>query len=435
MDCKKVFIIIVIITFLVFPVPSSALDNGYARIVYNVRGLQDYDLHWNDRFPQGSMIKIYSEANGVNHRRAVGVDYVFIIKDSNDNIVDTASYSNRYDDYRENDFTAYSVEIPSNWDDGVYNAEVHIFDLLNDTIMTKYYEDVTQSYLNGSTKPDIPYMSRGDVLNLTETERHKQLINLTKTFYIDKYAVKYPIDRFRIENIMLDRKSVAPKDTVQVSANVVNTFYDRGSTSLSLLLDNISVDNATLEIDGYSSRLYSFNVSSDVIGNHTVEIIPTGNDTQGMNLAATFAVSLEKMVELPTTFDFQDIRIDNLSVLPNTTVVITVTVENKGQDGSQPVELFINDVLEETKDVYLNFSETRGIKFNVTKAELGAYRVKVDNSSLSKVFFVESAAPPEPVSTVTAPIEKVPHLKLIIGLSILVIFINILRIYLKRKLK
>ncbi len=439
MNCKKAIIItfIMIMIFSLLPFPSSALSNGYSRIVYNVRGLQDYDLHWNDRFPQGSIIKIYAEADGVNHRREVAVDYVFIIRDANDNIVDTAAFTNKYDDYRENDFLTYSKEIPAEWEDGVYNAEIHIFDLLNESIMRKYYEDVAQSYLNGSNKPDIPYMTRQDVLNLSENERQMQLVNITKPFYIDKYAVKYPIDRFRIENIRLDRKIIAPKEPVHVSADVINTFYDRGSTSLSLLLDKNLIDNVTVELDGYGSQTVAFDVSSEAVGSHTVEIVPTGSDTQGLNLTAVFTVSTEVGIEAPTSFDIKDLQVDNLSVPPNTTVLITVTVENKGKAGSQPVDLYINDALQETREVHLNYSETGDIKFNVTKTELGAYKINVDNSSISKVFFVESTTPSSatPGAPAAPEKEKPPRLNIVIGLSILVVLIYILRTYLKRKLK
>ncbi|MDL5502023.1 MAG: hypothetical protein QSU88_02300, partial [Candidatus Methanoperedens sp.] len=134
--------------FIILTVPSLAVDNGYSRIVYNVRGLQDYDLHWNDRFPPGSILKIYVEADGVNHKREVAVDYIFIIKDPNNNIIDTSLYSNRYHDYRENDFMTYSKNLPQDWDDGVYTADVHIFDLLNESLMDTYYQDLISSYLN-----------------------------------------------------------------------------------------------------------------------------------------------------------------------------------------------------------------------------------------------------------------------------------------------
>lgn len=417
---------IIIIIVIILPVPSLAFDNGYARIVYNVRGLQDYDLHWNDRFPPGSIIKIYTEVNGVNHKRAVGVDYIFIIKDSNNNIIDTASYSNRYEDYRENDFVTFSREVLESWEDGVYTAEIHIFDLLNDTLMGNYYDDLKASYLNGTDRPDIPYMNRSEALYIPN-----QYKEIEKKFYIDRYANKYPPDRFRVENIMLDRAYVAPNVPVQVSANVTNTFYDKGSTSLSLLMDNRLIDSATVEIEGYSSSLVNFTVSTSILGDHRVEIIPTGPNTIGLNLIAVLNVSVEKEIEIPTAFYFKDMQIDRLSVEPNKTVTISVIVENRGKEGSQPVKLYINDVLEEEREIHLNFSEIKDIKFNVTKAYLGVYRVTVAGSNLSKVFFVEEVTPTPTVAVL--PIEKKPQLKLIIGLSILIIFIIVLRLYLKRK--
>lgn len=415
--------------FVILTIPSMALDNGYARIVYNVRGLQDYDLHWNDRFPPGSILKIYAEADGINHKREVAVDYVFIIKDASNNVVDTALYSNRYEDYRDNDFITYTRNVPQEWDDGVYTAEIHIFDLLNDSLMDTYYQDLILSYLNESDRPDIPIMNRSNASFLPN-----QHMEIQKKFFVDKYASKYPVDRFRIENIKFDRTVVAPNIPVIVSADVVNTFYDRGSTSVDLVMDNRSVSTATVDIESYSRTQLNFTVSSGITGNHTVEIVASGNNTIGLNLLGVFIVSTEKEVETATEFVFQDIQVDNLSVPPNQTVTITVTVKNIGKDGIQPVDLFVNDILEEEKEANLNFSEIKDIKFNVTKKELGAYRVTVDKSNLSKVFFVESSSP-VPVVTATPEIEKKPQLNIVIGLSIIVIAIYIFRRYLKNKLK
>lgn len=36
--------------------PAVAIENVNARFVTNVRGIQDYDLHWNDRFPPNSTL-------------------------------------------------------------------------------------------------------------------------------------------------------------------------------------------------------------------------------------------------------------------------------------------------------------------------------------------------------------------------------------------
>ncbi|MDL5504192.1 MAG: hypothetical protein QSU88_13355, partial [Candidatus Methanoperedens sp.] len=61
-------------------------------------------------------------------------------------------------------------------------------------------------------------------------------------------------------------------------------------------------------------------------------------------------------------------------------------------------------------------------------------RVTVDRSNLSKVFFVESSTP-VPVVTVEPKIEKKPQLRIVIGLSVIVILIYLLRMYLKNKWK
>jgi hypothetical protein len=347
--------------------------------------------------------------------------------------VDTAAYSNRYEDYRENDFITYSREVPTIWEDGIYSVEIHIFDLLNDSIMDQYYSDVTFSYLNGSSKPDIPYFDRGDITNQSGLQNTNE-ISINKNFYIDRYASKYPVDRFNVENIMLDRTSVFPNEPVRASVTVINTFYEKGATSLSLLMDGILIDNTTVDIEPYETRQVNFSVSSETVGNHSIEIVPTGNNTVGLKLSAIFNVSAEKKVEIPTTFDFKDIQIDHLSVAPNQTVTISVTVENKGKDGSQPVDILINDVLQEEREVYLNFSEIEDVKFTVTRSDLGAYRVTIGNSALSKIFFVETAVPAI-TATAVPEAEKKPELKPILGLSIVVIFILALRLYLKKRSK
>lgn len=418
--------------FILLPVHTMAMDNGYARIVYNVRGLQDYDLHWNDRFPPGSILKIYVESDGVNHERAVSVDYIFFIRDANDNIVETSSLSSRYEDYRENDFVIYSREIPKIWEDGAYTAEIHIFDLLNDSMMSEYYISLTESFLNGSGRPDIPEINRSLILN--DSNQH---IIIEKLFYVDRYANKYPVDRFRVENIILDRYSVAPKEQVQVSTNIHNTFYEKGSTSVSLLMDGTLIDNKTFEIEGYNSRQVTFNVSSEITGDHVVEINPTGPNTMGLNMTAILNVAPENVIEKPTSFNFKDLQIDKLNVGQNESVNISVTIENIGKEGSQPVELFINDKLEIQREVHLNFSETQDVKFNITKPEPGAYRVTIGNAPFSKIFFVESNEQITNITNVSViPVkEKKLELKYILVLSILIVLIIALRFYLKWKLK
>ena len=417
----------------------AGIENGYSRMVYNVSGLQDYSLHWNDRFPPGSNLSIYVEADGVNHRRAVGVDYIFIIRDSNNNIVDTALYENRFRDYEENGFKVYNRAINESWEDGYYTAQIHIYDLLNDSIMEKYYDDVATTLVDETNEsdilPDIPYMNRGYIRNHSELDATQHRVIIQK-FWIDRYADKYPVNRFIVDGMILERDRVAQNENVGIFVNIKNNFYDSGNVSLDVIMDGQKIGNTTVDIDAFESNQTIFNISSDIIGNHTVEIIPVSKNTMGLDLLRSFEVS-EQEVTTPVTFIYKDMTIDNLSVEPNQTVTITVTIENRGMHGSLPINLLINDVpdVESKQIVFLNFSEQKDVKFNITKEELGEYKISINNSDLSKIFFVTSKDKivQKKEEEIEKKVEGISKSHMIAGLLILVILILIAKRYIKNK--
>lgn len=420
-------------------IPTAVgIENGYARMVYNVSGLQNYSLHWNDRFPPGSNLSIYTEADGVNHRRAVGVDYIFIIRDSNNNIVDTTLYENRYRNYEENDYTVYRKIIDGSWEDGYYTAQIHIYDLLNDSIMEKYYDDVTSTLIDETnetdTLPDIPYMNRGYIRNHSELDavQHKVII---QKFWIDRYADKYPVNRFIIDGMVIDKTKVAQNENVSIFINIKNNFYDSDNVSLDMIMDGQKIGNATIYINAFESKRTILNISSDIIGNHTIEVIPISKNTMGYGLLGNLEVGAQD-ITIPTIFIYKDMMIDDLSVEPNQTVTITVTVENRGKPGSLPVNLMINGKPEGEQIVYLNFSEEKDVKFNISKEELGEYKISLNNSDISKIFFVVSKEDivKEKKEEVTEKKEEgISKLHIITGLSILTILILIIKMYLKKR--
>lgn len=431
---KRFFILWIIIYILVIVVPAAGVD-GYSRMVYNVYGLQNYSLHWNDRFPPDSNMSIYVEANDVNHRRIVGVDYIFIIRDSNFNIVDTEVKESRRRNYDDNDFIVFKRLINESWEDGYYTAQIHIYDLLNDSLVEQYYDNVTTTLVDETNEsdilPDIPYMNRGFIRNHSELDavQHKVII---QRFWIDRYADKYPVNRFAVENLSLQSYSIAPNETTNVSLDLTNNFYDNGTILLDILLDGEKVNNLSIDIDAYSSKQINFNISSEKIGKHDIEIIPLSKNTMGYGLSTSFEVS-EQEIKIPPTFDYKDIIIDNLSVEPNQSVAITVTVENKGKPGSNTISLLVNDIPEIEQTVYLNFSEEKDVKFNITKQELGEYRVSLNNSKLVKIFFVATKEAPEQKGVVEE--KKISKIYSILGLSILVISMIIARMYVRKKIK
>lgn len=416
---------------LLFSGQALSLDNGNAKMVTNVSGLQKYQLHWNDRFPPGSILMIYVEANGINHRRAVGVDYIIVIKDSNDNVVNTSVFTNRYRDYRENDFVVYNLTVDETWEDGSYIADIHIFDLLNDSIMRQYNKNVTTALLNGSNEPSIPYMDRSVVINMTDIEH--QYKNIIQNFYIDKYADKYPANRFVISNMAIDRNIIAPGIPITISIDVENTFYDKGTLNLEVMLDNKVVNNLSVDMGPYSTTKAMTEVPIDATefleyGNHTIELIPVTPNTVGFDLSVPIIVE-HVQIEIPARLVYKDIRTDRLSYMPNETINATVTVENIGREAPRNVGLMVNDVLVEEKTVTLNYSEIRDINFSFTEKNVGQYKITINDTGLSVVFFVGSEVPVQETPIVSPEVEekRASKIMIMVGLAIIIILIYIVR--------
>lgn len=459
----------ILCVLLIMPTQSLALGDAHAKIVYNVSGLQDYQLHWNDRFPPGSTLMIYAEADDINHRRAVGVDYVLIIRDSNNNIVDTSVYNSRHSDYRSDDFIKYSKNIDESFDDGTYVAEIHIFDLLNDSLMDDYYNLVEKTLVNNkdydtnfshhnyynnnnncyydnrfnynynnnnnnhncnATVPDIPYMDRSFIIDNIGSMGN-QYKKIVQTFFVDKYANKYPANRFMLENISLDMYNIAPGAPIHINTSVTNNFYDSGIVSMDLLLDDKVVNNATIEIGPYSSKTITITVPAEItgtmsLGNHTLGIVPTSYNTIGPDLNTTFKIA-GIPITISATFNYNDIQTSKLAVKPNETLMVTVSVENKGGAGSHSVGILINNIPVEEKIVYVNSLENKDVSFNITEKELGEYKVSINNTNLSKIFFVESnETVVQPTKTQVAE-KQIPKVFIVAGLSILLILIYIIR--------
>lgn len=428
-------VMVILVILLIVPSQSSGLGDVRAQVVINVSGLQDYQLHWNDRFPPGSTLMIYTEADDINHRRLVGVDYVFIIKDSNDNTVDATVVNSRYQDYRSDDFIKYQKKIDESLEDGTYVAEIHVFDLLNDSIAEEHYNNITRSLLNSDddndTVPDIPYMNRSDITNNADLMVH-QYKKIVRPFYVDKYSNKYPVNRFTVENMSLNMYSIAPGVPIQVSANAKNTFYDSGTVSLNLMLDDQIIDNSTSEIGAYGYKDITFNVPTEITslleyGNHALGIIPTSDNTVGLDLSAILQV-IQMQIEVPAKFYYSDIQIDKLSAKPNETVNVTVKIENKGRAGNQSVGLLINSIPIEERTVYVNSLEKKDINFSIMEQGTGEYRVTVNNTNLSKIFFVETndTTVQQPVN-IAVEEKQIPKIFIVSALSIIVILIYIIR--------
>jgi PKD repeat protein len=97
----------------------------------------------------------------------------------------------------------------------------------------------------------------------------------------------------------------------------------------------------------------------------------------------------------PAEFILSDLAIAPAEIKPGEEVTISLKVTNVGDlEGSTTVELYINDVKEQSKPVTLAGGSSTTVSFSVTKTTAGSYTVKVGD--LTGSFTVKEALPPPP---------------------------------------
>ena len=99
----------------------------------------------------------------------------------------------------------------------------------------------------------------------------------------------------------------------------------------------------------------------------------------------------------PAKFVLSNLEVNPAEVEPGEEVTVTIEVKNiGGREGSHTVNLLINNVLEETREVTFAPKAVKTVVFTVTGDEPGSYSVAVDG--LSGSFTVAVAPPAKPIN-------------------------------------
>jgi hypothetical protein len=471
MKYKVCFVLSLYLLVSLLAEPVSAVDNVNAKFVTNVRDIQDYDLHWNDRFPPNSTLKLYIEAQDVSHKRIIALDYLVLITDTEGIFVDGSFVGKRYflfpgkTNYTTNDYIVYSKNIPDEWIDGVYTADIYVFDLTNDSkannalnvvknnfinsvfafVEKNASENVTTTYETGTTYAPIttesiswyPSEWNSDLADLILINRTAApFIHITRHFFVDRHASKYPPDWFHIEDVRLDRQDAAPEELINVSVNVTNTYFEAGKTGFSVNIDDTVVQSVNVSLNATETKTLNFSISNATVGEHILSIVPTSPKTLSLALDMPFTISARE-ISTPPTMVVTDLQIDKLKILAGEQVTITLVVKNIGRNGTAPVSIKVNDdVL--TLNATANISMTTEVLFNLTPMDEGDYRVEVPGTEFAKLFFVGESLPEETPSPVVEKLEekveeKKPQLRVILLLSVIIVLLYVLRTYLRWK--
>lgn len=142
----------------------------------------------------------------------------------------------------------------------------------------------------------------------------------------------------------------------------------------------------------------------------------------------------EEPTEAPTEFKISNLDVDKFIVDVGEPVNVSFTAVNQGQMGGKEVRVLINDevVFEQTID--LDVGEERTISFQYTPEKEGSYKVTIEDTRFSKVFFAKQETEEQETPTATPTKEDTGRqggIGLIIGSAVLLAALVIIRLFMR----
>ena len=187
----------------------------------------------------------------------------------------------------------------------------------------------------------------------------------------------------QLTNLGVSRTVAGIGETITVSATATNIGNLTGEFSLDLFVNDEKRETKIIPLDSGETTTVEFEVVEDAEGDYVV--------TLG-DLTTSFRVSSDAPPVKPAEFQVTELTVNPPSVMVDEIVEISVKVTNVGEaGGSYTVNLKIDDIIRETRDVALSGGATGFVVFEVTGTYPGTHTVEIDDQSGS--FTVEGSVP------------------------------------------
>ena len=184
----------------------------------------------------------------------------------------------------------------------------------------------------------------------------------------------------RLTNLVTNRKEIGIGDSITVSATAANIGDEAGEFSLELFVNNQRRETKNIQLDGGKTTSVQFEIVENAEGDYTVKL---------GTLTTSFRITSEAQSVKPAEFQVTDLTVNPSSVLVDEAVEILVKVTNVGEaTGSYTLNLKIDGVTRDTRDVTLVGQANEVVEFEVTETNAGTYNVEIDGVAGS--FIVEA---------------------------------------------
>jgi hypothetical protein len=187
----------------------------------------------------------------------------------------------------------------------------------------------------------------------------------------------------QLTNLGVSRTVAGIGETITVSATATNIGNLTGEFSLDLFVNDEKRETKIIPLDSGETTTVEFEVVEDAEGDYVVAL---------GDLATSFSVTSDAPPIKPAEFQVTELTVNPPSVMVDEIVEISVKVTNVGEaGGSYTVNLKIDDIIRETRDVALSGGATGFVEFEVTATYPGTHTVEIDDQSGS--FTVEGSLP------------------------------------------
>jgi len=204
---------------------------------------------------------------------------------------------------------------------------------------------------------------------ITEGDHTVQIGDLTGSLEATLDAPTKPAE-IQITDLGISRTEAEVGETIIVSATATNIGDESGSFSLDLFVNNQKRETRTVQLASGETTTEEFEVTEEAEGTYVVKV---------GDLTKSFEITSEAQPVKPAEFQVTELVINPSLVLADEIVGISVKVTNVGEaSGSYVVNLKIDDIIRETRDVTLSGGATEVIEFEVTETTPGTHTVKID---------------------------------------------------------
>ncbi len=245
---------------------------------------------------------------------------------------------------------------PDDLEDGVSENSLYIAFWNEDTGEWIKCEGCTVDMINHTISVPVSHFSIYAIL--MEPPEEKAVIEFTRPA------------AFSIGDLTISSLEVLSGDTVTISIKITNTGGTSGSYTINLKINDVVEQTETPFISAGLSKVVNFTVNKEKAGNYDVEVAGKYN---------SFTV---KQLPEPVAFSIENLNITPMKVFTGETATISIKVSNTGgTTGSYTVNLKINGIIEESKEIILDAGASKTVSFTISKDTAGDYNIEINGQT------------------------------------------------------